>query len=158
MSRLWQGASINRIMQQYDIWDDCPSRSVCVFAVVDMHHSTQLNSSSLQHAITHGVVRKTYAHMLACHFTQLVTVKCCTFCKETRDIVGQVPVTECEAQSVDGMYPSPGLLLRIIACHPKQLPHTCAIRNASSDCVASWSMSWKRMLACQGALHWYVHW
>ncbi|KAA6428836.1 MAG: hypothetical protein FRX49_01711 [Trebouxia sp. A1-2] len=31
MSRLWQGASINRIMQQYDIWDDCPSRrSTCV--------------------------------------------------------------------------------------------------------------------------------
>ncbi len=46
---------------------------------------------------------------------QLVSVKSCTFCKEARDIVGQVPVTECEAQSVDGMYPSPGFLLRLIA-------------------------------------------
>ena len=97
--------------------------------------------------------------MLVCHFTQLVSVNSCTFCKEARDIVGQVPVTECEAQRVDGMYSSPGFLLRLIACYPKQLPHTYAITNAYFSVV--WRCGARAvspMLACQGALRWYVHW
>ncbi len=89
-----------------------------------MHESIQQNSNSLQHALSYTV---THAVMLAWYFKQHASVKSCTFCKETRDIVGQVPVTECEAQGVDGMYSSPGFLLRLITCYPQQLPHTYAI-------------------------------
>ncbi len=130
MTRLQQQAFIKHFIQQRDAYGDHPSRPVCIVAGFDMHDSTQLNSSSLRCAVPCRVVRKTYADMLVRHFTQLVSVNSCTFCKEARDIVGQVPIAKCEAQSVDGMYPSPGFLLRLLSSYPKQLPHTYAISSA----------------------------